>query len=163
MTRRKQILILLGLSLAFGVLIFAAMLLLGSANEQKKAITWVQETRDLLQKLIRVEADCSAASSERRAYIIWGEITLLRNSSNRLAQAQTSLHEIRQLTAGNPRQTAACDRLTDILESESALLTKSVQVRRSSNGYERPSARDNRAGSMGITYDISQSRANLLL
>jgi PAS domain S-box-containing protein len=138
MTHRKEIGILLGLSLAFSVLIFAAMLLLGSATEQKKAIDWVKHTRDVLAKISGVEADLIAASTERRAYIVSGEETFLRNHTNRLAEARRSLSQLHQLTSDNPRQTVACDRLQNLFDREATLSTKSVRLRHD-NGYDAPS------------------------
>lgn len=110
MTRPKEKRILAGLALAFAVLIFVGLMLLGSANEQRKTAAWVAHTRDVLAKINELVTYLSDAENGRRGYVLSGQDRYLGHHTNRVGHVEVALRELRALTVDNPRHSAACER-----------------------------------------------------
>lgn len=135
MIRRKEIVILAGLALAFAALVFAALLLLGSATEQKKAVAWVEHTRDVLDKIHQLTAHVDEAENSLRGYILSGENSYLTLRQTNIAQAQTALGDLRRFTVDNSSQINFLNRMDDLLQQRIAISTNSIQARQS-RGFE---------------------------
>src|SRR5947209_15739306 len=115
MSRRKEAKIFVGLALAFGVLLFAALLLLGSATEQKKTIAWVSHTRDVLEEIDQLVTYLSDAENGRRGYALSGSDRYLAHFTNGGVRVENALLDLRSLTKDNPRQVAACEQLDELI------------------------------------------------
>ena len=126
---RREKKILAGFALAFAALVFAALLLLGSATEQRKTAASVAHTRDVLDKIKELVMYLSDAENGRRAYVLsqhkqyWGHYT------NAAGHATVTLRELRELTKDNPRQTEACDRLQGMIRERLTISTNSIKAR----------------------------------
>ena len=128
MRRGKETGIFIGIAVAFAVLIFAALLLLGSVDQQKQAIAWVNHTRDVLDKITEVVNLLSDAENGRRGYVLTARENYLGHFTNRVAAAEQSLAELRALTLDNPSQTAACDQMQILIRQRLAISTNSIQA-----------------------------------
>src|SRR5437879_2012558 len=116
MSRGKETGIFIGIAVAFAVLIFAALLLLGSVTEQKKAIGWVSHTRDVLDKISEVVNTLSDAETGRRGFVLSGSDRYFGHYTNQVARVNQELQDLRDLTIDNPRQQTACDQLSKLIE-----------------------------------------------
>src|SRR5579859_60859 len=70
MSRSNQKRILVGLALAFGVLMFVAFLMLASADQENKNAAAVVHTRDVLYKISELVAALSDAETGRRGFVL---------------------------------------------------------------------------------------------
>src|SRR4030095_12635260 len=109
MTRRKEKRILMGLALAFAVLIFVAVTLLGTAKEQRETSAWVEHTRDVTEKINELVASLSDAENGRRGFVLSGQDRYLFHYQIGLEGVERALRELRALTKDNARQSTACD------------------------------------------------------
>jgi len=137
----KEKKILLGLAVAFGAMIIAAVFLLGSASNQRKTADWVAHTRDVLDKIHDFAAGLSDAENGRRGYVLTGNDRYLVYFTNGVVKAESTLQELRQLTLDNPRQTAACDQLEGMIHQRLAIYTNSINEYRKS-GRDAPAQQD---------------------
>jgi signal transduction histidine kinase len=135
MSRGKEVAIFVGLALAFGVLVFAALLLLGSATEQKKAVAWVSHARDVLGKLDQLVGSLSDAENARRGYALSGSDRYLWHHTNAIVRANDALRDLRILTADEPAQFAACDQLEMLILPRLTILSNSIRARQE-NGLD---------------------------
>jgi signal transduction histidine kinase len=129
MSRGKEARIFVGLALAFGVLLFAGLLLLGSATEQRKTIAWVSHTRDVLEKINELVTYLSDAENGRRGYVLSGSDRYLAHYTNGIGRVNQALGDLRTLTKDNARQITACDQLDDLIRRRLAVSTNSIRAR----------------------------------
>jgi len=127
-SRLKEKRIFRGLAVAFGTLIIAALFLLGSASQQRKTAAWVAHTRDVLDKLEDVTASLTDAENDRVAYILSGSGRYLERFTNDAVKVETTLRELRGLTADNPRQAAACDQLEAVIGERLTISSNSISA-----------------------------------
>src|SRR5688572_13918834 len=128
MNRRKEIGIFIGLFLTFAVLIFAAMLLLGSAIEQKKAVDWVGHTRNVLEQIHALVAHLTEAENDRRGFVLSGREAYVDMHTNRVELADSALKELRRLTSDNPRQVSLTDQLEETIRRRLTISTNSIHA-----------------------------------
>lgn len=128
--RFKSRWMLAGLALAFGALVFSALVLLGNTAEQKRTTAWVSHTREVMVKLNQVVTYLSEAETGRRGFVLSGQDRYLGHHTGRVSNAQQALSELRELTRDNPRQAAAAERLAVLMQERLAISTNSIQARR---------------------------------
>jgi PAS domain S-box-containing protein len=135
MKSSNQKLILGGLALAFGVLIFVAFLLLVSADQENKNAASVVHTRDVLDKIDELVGALGDAETGRRGFIISGQERYWTHFTNQVEHTYQSLRQLRTLTQDNPPQSDACDRLLPFIQQRLLISTNSLQARQQ-NGLD---------------------------
>ncbi|MCI0538656.1 MAG: PAS domain-containing protein [Verrucomicrobiales bacterium] len=137
MTRSKEKRILLGLALAFAVLVVGALILMGIATKQRETAAWAEQTRDILEKINELVADLIDAENGRRGYVLSGDQEHLRHHTNRLGHVMRALRELGELTKDNPRQSAASGQLEELIRQRLSISSNSIRARQE-NGLDLP-------------------------
>lgn len=134
-SRPKENRILIGLAVAFAVLVFVELLLLGNATQQRKAAAWVGHTHEVLENIKELMAQLSDAEAGLRGYMVFGQDLYLAQYTNSVGQVRETMRDVRALTRDNPRQSAACDRLEPLIRQRLAVFTNSLRARQE-NGFD---------------------------
>jgi CHASE3 domain sensor protein len=129
MKRFKEKRILIGLGLAFAVLIFVQLVLLGNAAEQKRMVAYVAKTRDFIEKLHQLVTYLSEAETGRRGYVMSGQDRYLAHHSNRVNNAYQALKELQELAADEPAQVAAGKELEALMAQRLTISSNSIRAR----------------------------------
>jgi PAS domain S-box-containing protein len=130
MNRAKDRRILLGLALAFLVLLLVDLLLLASAQRQRQTAAWTQQTRDVLEKMNELVTYLSEAENGRRGFVLSGQERYYGHHTNRLGWVHRTLSDLRQLVARDPRYVTAEAQLQSNVFERLTIFTNSIQARR---------------------------------
>jgi CHASE3 domain sensor protein len=122
--------LLAGLVLAFAVLLFAALVLLGTATKQKESVEWVAHSHEVLDHIDHLVTYLSDVENGRRGFVITGEDRYLAHFTNGQMRVEETLRTLRDLTADNAFQTKACDELAALIQKRREVFTQSINTRR---------------------------------
>lgn len=137
MKRFKEKRILIGLGLAFAVLIFVQLVLLGNAAEQRRVVAYVAKTRDFIEKLHQLVTYLSEAETGRRGYVLSGQDRYLAHHSNRVNNAYQALKELQELETAETAQIAAVKELEALVAQRLTISSNSIRARQA-NGLDIP-------------------------
>jgi PAS domain S-box-containing protein len=129
--------ILLGLSLAFAVLVGVSLVLLDSVSKQRRASAQVLHTYEVVSQLDLLINSLSDVENGRRGYLLSGQDRYLFHYSNAVARTRSALRNGRELTLDNPNQTAAFDQLEPLIRLRLFISDEGLRARRE-NGLDIP-------------------------
>src|SRR6187401_3196070 len=136
MTRSNEKTIVIGLVLAFVALVLVELLLLISASHQRRAVGWVERSREKREKLAELLTVLNEAETARRGYVLSGEGPHWWHYTGSVSQAHIALRELRALT-DNPRHLAAIEHLETLVFQRLTIFTNSIKARQA-NGLNIP-------------------------
>lgn len=128
--RPREMGLLAGLVLAFAVLLFAALVLLGTATKQRESVKWVAHSHEVLDHIDHLVTYLSDVENGRRGFVITGEDRYLAHFTNGQMRVEEALRTLRDLTADNTFQTEACDELAALIQKRLEIFTHSINARR---------------------------------
>jgi signal transduction histidine kinase len=117
---------------ALMILLGIGMLSYRSTVRDEQDRGWVTHTRVVLEKLQAILIDITQAETGQRAYILTGEERYLEPYQAGLGQVHEDMEELRKLTADNPRQHDAIERLEPLIAVRLAELGDGIEVRKRS-------------------------------
>jgi signal transduction histidine kinase len=122
--------VVLGLTAASAILLVVAVLsylsLLSNAADRR----WVTHTHQVLEKLSDVRTNITDAETGERGYILTGDALFLHPYEKGINEVHPNLNALRVLTADNPSQQHALDRLQPLVLVRLAQLAERIEVRR---------------------------------
>jgi len=128
MTFEKKLIV--GLATAFGILILVAVLSYTSLVRNAADRRWVTHTYQVLEKLDDLQTDMINGETGQRGYILTGDNSYLEPYRLGHGQAHRDVKDVRELTADNPVQQRALDRLEPLIAETLVVLQERVEMRR---------------------------------
>ena len=119
-----------GLAAATGILLVVAVMSYSNLGRSAEDRQWVLHTYEVMGKLDEVRIGMTDAETGERGYILTGEDSYLEPYSHGLSTASSSIEQVRKLTADNPNQQHALDRLEPLIAVRLRELRERVEVRR---------------------------------
>jgi len=119
-----------GFGTALAILIFVGVLSFLSMVQSIEDRQWVTHTHVVLEKLDGLLSDLLDAETGQRGYIITGEESYLQPYKDGFAHVHEDLRALRELTADNPNQQRALDRLEPLIALKLAELQDRVGTRK---------------------------------
>ena len=124
--------LLIGLSLALGILLALAVLsyrsILGNATDRQ----WVIHTYEVQQELDLLAADLLKAETEQRGFILSRDDSYLAGYNSAQVHSREEVAELRGLTADNPNQQRSLDALEPLISRKFAVLGERIEIRKQS-------------------------------
>jgi methyl-accepting chemotaxis protein len=117
--------IIIGFGAALAILILVSVVSFTSLFQNGRDRALVTHTYLVLGKLDAVLANLIDAETGQRGYIITGEVSYLEPYNNSRAHVNQNLADLRSMTADNPAEQRALDRL----EPAAAAMLSTLQVR----------------------------------
>jgi signal transduction histidine kinase len=133
--RRHQRRLVAGLVLAFAVMVFAALVLLGAVTQQEEVTERVTHSRDILATINSVVTHLSDAENGKRGYALSGQRRYHQHYTNGLERVQLALDNLRRLTRDDPDQAARGDELQRLIELRKSILAGAV-AELEANGFD---------------------------
>ncbi|HTQ39678.1 MAG TPA: CHASE3 domain-containing protein, partial [Pirellulales bacterium] len=122
--------ILLGFGLALLILIVVEAVSYRSTVALIDNADWVAHTYRVIGKVESLIAETNNAEAGRDGYLLTGRETYLEPYQQAKRTVDSTLGEVRSLTADNPHQQQRLDQLTPLLANRLALLQETIDVRR---------------------------------
>jgi signal transduction histidine kinase len=120
-----------------GIAASALIILLGigalsfrSTIRDEKDRDWVTHTQLVIEELQAILVDINRVETSQRGYILTGEERYAKPVESALAQVHQEIKEFRELTADNPRQKEAIERLEPLIAARIAGLLERMEIRR---------------------------------
>ncbi|HEY6443758.1 MAG TPA: CHASE3 domain-containing protein [Candidatus Acidoferrales bacterium] len=128
MTFKTRVIAGFGASLA--LLICVGVLSYWSVVQNANERQWVNHTHLVLEKLDALSANLIDAETGERGYLLTGEESYLAPYNGAASKFHENLKDLRELTADNPRQQRALNRLESVTERRFALLKHAIEIRK---------------------------------
>ena len=122
--------IIAGFGAALVLLICVGILSYWSVVQNANERQWVNHTHLVLEKLDALSANLIDAETGERGYLLTGEESYLEPYNGAAGKVHENSKDLRELTADNPRQQRALDRLEPVIESRLALLKHAIEIRK---------------------------------
>ncbi|HEX8327339.1 MAG TPA: CHASE3 domain-containing protein [Hymenobacter sp.] len=123
--------IIVGLSLAVGILLLTASASFWSIRGLSVQTERVQHTYQVLQEAAAITGALKDAQAGTRGYLLTGDTMYLRPYSIASGELPASLQRIEELTVDNPAQRARLDSLRMLVEQEFRILRPLTEIRKS--------------------------------
>jgi signal transduction histidine kinase len=123
--------LLAGVGTALAILISIGVLSYRSMTRSRDAVQWVTHTHVVLEQLEGIQSATVSAESAQRGFLLSGDETYRKSCDEMLAQTQAGLRRIRVLTADNPVQQRALDRIEPLINARIAILEQVSEIRES--------------------------------
>ena len=125
-----RIKLIVGLALAFAILLLVAVLSYSSLVRSADDRRWVTHTRLVLEQVDTLQIDLTNAETGQRGYIITGEESYLQPYNYALSRILQDFRELRELTVDNPTQQRTLDHIEPLLTAKLAELRHRIDVRK---------------------------------
>lgn len=122
--------IIAGFGAALALLICVGILSYWSVVQNANERQWVNHTHLVLEKLDALSANLIDAETGERGYLLTGEESYLAPYNGAASRVHENSKDLRELTADNPLQQRALDRLEPVIESRMALLHDAIETRK---------------------------------
>jgi signal transduction histidine kinase len=119
-----------GIAAAAFVLLLVSALSYTSLQRSTADREWVTHTHVVLEKLDDIQTSLVDSEDTERAYILLSDDSFLEFYRGSVAQVGLSIKEVRQLTADNPKQQRALDRLEPLVAARFAAMQDCIDARR---------------------------------
>ena len=126
MSFKSQLIVGIGAGLA--VLLAIGLLSLRSMSRSTADARWVTHTHVVLETLETVQAAVIDAETSQRAYLLSGDAAYLDESNASLVRTRRLLRDIRSLTADNPVQQHALDKIEPAIQERVAVLQNAIAI-----------------------------------
>lgn len=128
-SRPIRLRLLLGLVLAFAVIVFAALILVGTANEQNRTPAEVTRSRAIIERLNMLARHLQDAESGRRGYALTGDDRYRNELTNGFARAESVLDGLVELIREDPAVSDAGSTLVELARQLEANFEASIAAR----------------------------------
>jgi signal transduction histidine kinase len=115
-----------GLATAAAVLFLVAVFSYQSLAQNAEDRRWVAHTYIVIEKLDDFQASLIDTETSQRGYIISGDEEYLRSFQKNRDAGNEQIRAVRQLTADNPNQQRALDRLEPLIQARVGLMESTV-------------------------------------
>ena len=122
--------IIAGFGAALALLICVGILSFWSIVKNANERQWVNHTHLVLEKLDALSANLIDAETGERGYLLTGEESYLAPYNGAASRVHESSKDLKELTADNPIQQRALDRLEPVITARLALLDRAIEIRR---------------------------------
>lgn len=119
-----------GFGVALALLICVGALSYWSVVQNANERQWMNHTHLVLEKLDSLSTNLIDAETGERGYLLTGEESYLAPYNGAAGRVHENSRDLRELTADNPIQQRALDRLGAVIESRLALLQHGIEIRR---------------------------------
>jgi len=122
--------IIAGFGAALALLICVGILSFWSIVKNANERQWVNHTHLVLEKLDALSANLIDAETGERGYLLTGEESYLAPYNGAASRVHESSKDLKDLTADNPIQQQALDRLEPVITARLGLLDRAIEIRR---------------------------------
>ncbi len=119
-----------GFGTALALLICVGLLSYWSVVQNSNERQWVNHTHLVLEKLDSLSANLIDAETGERGYLLTGKEPYLAPYNGAAGKVHENSKDLRELTADNPIQQRALDRLEPVIKARLALLDHAIEIRR---------------------------------
>jgi signal transduction histidine kinase len=119
-----------GISTALAILIFIGLLSYQRLIRARDDAAWVTHTLIVLENLASVQGALVSAETNQRGFLLTGDESYLDSYSAAIATSRQALRDIRTLTADNPVQQKALDRIEPLINARVAVLENVIEIRK---------------------------------
>lgn len=121
-----------GFGTALALLICVGVLSYWSVVQNANERQWVNHTHLVLEKLDALSANLIDAETGARGYLLTGEESYLAPYDGAASRVRETSKDLRELTADNPIQQRALDRMEPVIGAGLAILQNGIEIRRQS-------------------------------
>ena len=119
-----------GFGTALALLICVGLLSYWSVVQNASERQWVNHTHLVLEKLDSLSVNLIDAETGERGYLLTGKEPYLAPYNGAAGKVHENSKDLRELTADNPIQQRALDRLEPVIEARLMLLQRAIEIRR---------------------------------
>ncbi len=119
-----------GFALGIFLMVVAASVGFNYTRRMLETTSWLAHRQEVLQKTQEVLTDVTDLLSQERLYVILGEELLLKGREAIRLEVDKDLHDVRELTADNPRQQERLARLGPLIKDRLDWEEKIIAARR---------------------------------
>ena len=119
-----------GFGTALTLLICVGVLSYWSVVQNATERQWVNHTHLVLEKLDSLSANLIDAETGERGYVLTGQESYLEPYDGAANRVRENSKDLRELTADNPLQQGALDRLEPVIAARFAILQRGIEIRR---------------------------------
>ncbi len=119
-----------GFGAALALLICVGILSYWSVVQNANERQWVNHTHLVLEKLDALTATLIDAETGERGYVLTGDESYLGPYNGAASKALENSKDLREMTADNPVQQRALDRLEPVIATRLAMLQHGIELRR---------------------------------